>query len=440
MKSRFIWANQLRIGIFILFLLGNLFAQQADFNISKMKYGQERQFISARMLGLGGSGVAGGDAFSALYLNPALAGKTQKWLSINGGLIINKSEEDRSFPYYDSFGGFEDYGSFSFNKNWRPALYGNVIVQIPLEFVKDAALAFGYQPFMDFNYNYLEEVRDSESKADKLLGYNIIDHCGSMYLIPAAFSFSPYEQLTVAAQLGALTGSIDSTVTIEPKVDALSSIAKVEKTEKTLDNIPLVTTLGMHYQVNEQFAAAATVRLPYTIEFENKYSTSLADSLSKQYNQKLTYPMRLSAGIDYRFKNILEARIFIDINYEFWSNFEDDLNPDLDYNDTYSIKTGVEHIFFNKVPFRVGFCYSSLRETKDISRSVLTAGTGLYIKKIRIDFAAGISTLEYYQEDLFAESIYNGNSVFDFVDRTDMDRVKCSEFFARIDINYSFGE
>jgi hypothetical protein len=148
MKSRFIWANQLRIGIFIFFLLGNLFAQQADFNISKMKYGQERQFISARMLGLGGSGVAGGDAFSALYLNPALAGKTQKWLSINGGLIINKSEEDRSFPYYDSFGGFEDYGSFSFNKNWRPALYGNIIVQIPIEFVKDAALAFGYQPFM----------------------------------------------------------------------------------------------------------------------------------------------------------------------------------------------------------------------------------------------------------------------------------------------------
>jgi long-subunit fatty acid transport protein len=428
------------ITLFIFFLLGNLFAQQADFNISKMKYGQERQFISARMLGLGGSGVAGGDAFSALYLNPALAGKTQKWLSINGGLIINKSEEDRSFPYYDSFGGFEDYGSFSFNKNWRPALYGNVIIQIPLEFVKDAALAFGYQPFMDFNYNYLEEVRDSESKADKLLGYNIIDHCGSMYLIPAAFSFSPYEKLTVAAQLGALTGSIDSTVTIEPKVDVLSSIDKVEKTEKTLDNVPLVTTLGMHYQVNEQFAAAATVRLPYTIEFENKYSSSLADSLSKQYKQKLTYPMRLSAGIDYRFKNILEARIFIDINYEFWSDFEDDLNPDLDYNDTYSIKTGVEHIFFNKVPFRVGFCYSSLRETKNINRAVLTAGTGLYIKKIRIDFAAGISTLEYYQEDLFAESIYNGNSVFNFVDRTDMDRVKCSEFFARIDINYSFGE
>ena len=136
--------------------------------------------------------------------------------------------------------------------------------------------------------------------------------------------------------------------------------------------------------------------------------------------------------MDYRFQNILTARIFLDFIYTYWENFEDNWDESLNFDNTYNVRAGVEHIFFNKVPFRVGFNYTTLRESKNYSKTLLAIGSGFYLDQIRFDLAAGVSSLQYFQRDLYENANYGLES------STDADRVKWNEFYARIDLNYSF--
>ena len=96
----------------------SLFAQNVNLNFSKINYGNAVFFHNARSLGMGGTGIADGSSSSDFSINPALGVYNQSDLSVAAKGHFNKYQEDRSFPYYDSFGGFVDYGSYVFNENW----------------------------------------------------------------------------------------------------------------------------------------------------------------------------------------------------------------------------------------------------------------------------------------------------------------------------------
>ena len=121
-------------GLILMFIFcTNSFAQQLEMNFSRINYGYENQYITARSLGLAGAGVAGDDASASIFLNPALAVYSKSWLNLNTGLSVYKLEEDRSFPYYDNFGGFVDYGSYVYNKYWYSQFYSVLTSRLPFD-------------------------------------------------------------------------------------------------------------------------------------------------------------------------------------------------------------------------------------------------------------------------------------------------------------------
>lgn len=416
----------------IFFLFSSLLAQRADLNFSKMRYGQEIPVSPARLLALGGSGLAGGGTQGALMLNPALSMQAEKMIEFHVGGLTNHFEEDRSFPYYDSFVGFNDYGSYSFNAHWYHDFYGTLLVRLPLLFGQRVNLSAGYQPFMDFNYNYLEEVRDPVDKSDKLLGYNRIQHEGKLNSIPFGVAVSPFSRFSLGVQLSYLFGSIDSIVTIEPKLYPDMSIARTERAKKEIANTPLISKFGAHYQFSDHLALAGTVQLPFTVRFERKFTDSRIDTVINS-RQSFDYPISWGVGLDYRFTNPLEARLMMDFRYDLWSGFKDKNRTAFSFNDTYQFNTGVEHIFFDRVPFRVGFSFGNLRESKELTRTMLSIGTGFITQNVCVNIAGGVSSMEFYQNDLFAESVYN------LPERTDSDRVRTTEYFARLDFSYQLG-
>jgi long-subunit fatty acid transport protein len=143
--------------------------------------------------------------------------------------------------------------------------------------------------------------------------------------------------------------------------------------------------------------------------------------------------MRIAAGIDYRFVNPLQAHILFDVSYDFWSRFKDSARPDLSLNDTYTIRTGIEHVFFDQVPLRVGFAFGLIPENKELTRTLLTLGTGYTTNIWEINVSGGVSSMEFFQDDLYAESI------FGLDDRTESDRVKLTEYYVRMDLKVSVG-
>ncbi len=407
------------------------FAQRADFNQMKMRYGDDVSFTDARTLGLGGAGIAGGAVFSAASLNPALLSTGKGLVQFQTGMNLTKISEDRSFPYYDSFVGFNDYGSYTYNEHWYNRFQGTVIVRPPLSYLKGFTFAAAFLPFKDMQYDYREEVRDpsTSTKTDALLGYNSVVQNAFLYQISLAAAYEIMDNLSAGLQVGFLSGEIDSVMNIDPKVDNLMGAARREHLTKELDGLPITTTVGLRYAYNERLALGLSARMPYSVSFKNSF-TGPSDTTA--FTQTLTYPARLGAGLEYRFINVLAAKISFDFVYDFWSAFKDDRNP-TNFQDTYTIHTGVEHLFFDKIPLRAGFLFGTLRESKDFSRTVLTIGSGFETHHVNVNIAGGISSMQYYQDDYFADSIYGlGN-------RSDSDRVDVTQYFLRIDLNYTWG-
>lgn len=422
--------------IILLLLSVNSFSQQLEMNFSRIHYGDENQYLTARSLGLAGAGIAGDDAYASVLINPALAVYSESWLNLNTGLSIYKLEEDRSYPYYDNFGGFLDYGSYVFNKYWYSQFYGIITSKLPIENLMGLSVSTGFIPFQSFDYDYLEEVR-SNGYGDALLAYNHLTSEGVLNAIPFDIAFIPFNgklmdkhvSLALGGGINMLTGSIEQYNRIEPKTASLSDLEFELNYEKSLDNLPIIPSVGMQLRVGDRFSIGTALRLPCDVKFKNE--ATMPDT-TFIINQKLTYPMRLSFGTEYRFQNILEARIFTDFIYTFWEDFEDSEDEDLNFDNTYNIRAGIEHIFFNKVPFRVGFDYGTLRESKDYSQALLSAGTGFIVNNVKIDMAVGISSLTYRQLDMYDNANYGMESA------TDADQVQWNHLYARIDVNYSF--
>ena len=428
-------------GLILLFIFcTNSFAQQLEMNFSRINYGYENQYITARSLGLAGAGVAGDDASASIFLNPALAVYSKSWLNLNTGLSVYKLEEDRSFPYYDNFGGFVDYGSYVYNKYWYSQFYSVLTSRLPFDNLLGLSIATGFVPFQSFDYDYLEEVR-SDYYGDALLAYNQISSDGVLNAIPFNIAFKPVDKLlsdskisiAIGAGVKILTGSINQLKKVETKTASLSGLDYENKNKRDLDNLPVIPSAGIRIKIGDRFSFGSALRLPYDIKFINKiYETNALKDTAYTVDQKLSYPMKLSLGTEYRFQNILEARIFTDFIYTFWENFKDSETEDLNFDNTYNVRAGIEHIFFNKVPFRVGFDYGTLRESKNYSRAVLSAGTGIIMNNLQLDMAVGISSLVYRQADMFDNADYGMDSV------TDADRVRWNHLYIRMDVNYVF--
>lgn len=416
----------------ILLIATLVFAQQGNFNYDKMNYGVQTPFISARSMGMGGSGVAGGTVADAAALNPALLGGNSALVTLSGGLWLKRHLEDRAFPYYDSFVGFNDYGSYYYAAKWYQGFWGLVAFNIPVPALQGLNLAAGSLPFSSYDYDYEEEVRDPADQNDRLLGYNSIKQQGSFTQIPLIASYRLLPGLHIAGQVSFLRGRIESKRIINPHVAGFESSAMYQNYTKELDSNPLVTTLGLQYRMNNRLSVGAAFRLPYTMTFKRTFTDVLADTSAAQPDQTLDYPLRFAAGLEYRFENILEAKINVDFMYNFWSKFKDNLKAGTHFQDTYAFRLGVEHLFFDKVPLRAGFLYSTLRQSASFSRAVLTIGSGFAIRRVQVDFGGGVSNMDYYQEDMFPESIYGLN------DRSDSDRVSLTNYFLRADITYSF--
>ena len=426
--------------ISLLLISVNSFAQQLEMHLMRMDYGFENQYLTARSLGLAGAGVAGDDAYASVLINPALAVYSESWLNMNTGISIYKLEEDRSYPYYDNFGGFLDYGSYVFNKYWYSQFYGVITSRLPFESLMGLSIATGFIPFQSFDYDYLEEVRSSDY-GDPLLGYNHLTSEGVLNAIPFNVAFIPIngklldKQVTLAIGGGIkiLTGSVELNEKIEVKRAEYFDTVRQLKYERELDNLPVIPQVGIQIKYGDRFSIGSSLRLPYDLEFKNKvYIANISEDTSMIVNQKLSYPMRLSVGSEYRFQNILEARIFTDFIYTFWEDFEDSQKEDISFDNTFNIRAGIEHIFFNKVPFRIGFDYGTLRESKDYSQALLSAGTGFILNNVKVDMAVGISSLTYRQQDMYP------NENFGYENATDADQVQWNHLYARIDVNYAF--
>jgi hypothetical protein len=423
----------------LIFFTTSLLSQNVNLNESKMNYGEPYLFLNARSLGMGGSGIADGSNASDFLLNPALGVLNTSEFSFSAKNHFDKYQEDRAFPYYDSFGGFVDYGSYVFNENWYNNFSGSVNYALPEDLTEGVpiSIALAINPFLDFNYEYAEEVRTTGFN-DNILAYNKIQSDGILQEISFNLASEPIDDLAIGVNVGIINGEIDQSSSINPKDDNLENLRHKAIKKIGLKSYPIKFNFGINYIVTEFVSFGSKVSLPYTLKLQTKFNLESYDShpsypmINIKDDSNIEYPLSLGFGLNYKFTNILLARLNFDFEYTFWSDIKDNLNPDLRFEDTYRVMVGVEHIFMDKVPFRLGFNYAPLRENKNITKTIFTAGTGMVFDNFTLELSAGISSLTYNQLDMYDNALYGEVSRGENA----LDRVETDSFFGLIELNY----
>lgn len=405
--------------VFSFFLILLMSAAVGAQNYPSFPVGEYWQFPDARSLSMGGAGSVSLHTPGAILYNPAALTGIRQQLSAQVSLSGRKMEERRGYPLYDRFDGIIGNGIYAINNNFYFKPQGAIAFRLPVSTLPGLTLAAGSFTELDQDYLYNEEVRKNIF-GDSLMAYNRIEYSGGLqrYSIAAATGFSFLPGLSVGLQAGFLSGSLDYERSIifvkHPQQDQRVLI------NRTLDNTPVLFSIGATYKLNPRISGGLHVDLPYTV----KYTAS--DDAGQQIGEEIGYPLRLTTSWEYRARQLLQARLNVDFSYEFWSNslnyaskLSDVFNSPREYNDVYVIKVGLEQIFFNKIPFRVGMQYRNSYREKGTTRTLFSAGTGFLGDNWKVDLAGGVSKLEYRWPDLFDDTLFGGDRSNSSVDTVD---------------------
>lgn len=399
----------------MLLLAGILFAQ----NYPAFPVGEDWQFPDARTLGLAGAGSVSNTTVAALMLNPAALANHPAGLDITLSPALRNLEERRSFPIFDRFGDINQYGIYVINDNWKPVIQGGVQYSFgatPIPYLK--ALAVGVFNEIDQRYDYEEDVRQNEFPDDPL-ALNTISFDGKLIRYSLGAAFRVLENWSLGVQGGILNGDLEQTTAVS--FVGGSSEDYSESSSRSLKNTPLVLSLGTTFQANPRLSVGGHLRLPYTVDYDVVESATGAASQSDSYRESHEYPYQLTMGLEYRSQQILQARLNVDVTYEWWSAVEyerDGQAQDPNYDDVFKIKAGIEHIFFNQIPFQVGVQYRTFFLDHRNTRLLFSAGTGFMGRNWEVGAAGGFCRVDYPYPDLFDDQLYGGdrsNSLFDDV-------------------------
>ncbi|MFZ0390540.1 MAG: hypothetical protein WAN36_08765 [Calditrichia bacterium] len=415
---------------FLLFLTSSLWAQSYPF----FPIGRYWHFPDARSLSMGGAGSVSLNTPGAMFYNPAALVQIPATAAAQLSLSGHKLDERRSYPLYDRFDGIIGKGVYAINNNWYFQPQGAIAVQLPGNVLPNLTLAAGSFTEIDQNYQYTEEVRQNIF-GDSLLAYNRIQIDGSLrrYGIAVAAEMPNLPALSLGIQAGILDGSLDYDREIDWVRRDSSEIQA--QTRRSLDNTPLVLSFGGIYRIHPRLSAGLSASLPYTVKYVDK---------EKGANEEIGYPMQLTAAMEYRPQQELKARLNVDFTYEFWSgveyksNLAGNISSADNFSDAFVLKAGIEHIFFNHLPFRVGMQYrNSFREvgnTAKFSQTLLSAGTGFSSANWQVEVAGAFSSATYRWPDLFDDAQFGGDRSASLIDDVDN-----SFFFGRLTLSYYFG-
>ncbi|MCB0306540.1 MAG: hypothetical protein KDI38_22450 [Calditrichaeota bacterium] len=406
----------MRLIVSILTLLlgfaGALLAQ----NEPAFPIGEQWQFPDARTLGMGGAGSVSNTSAAALLQNPAALAGNEAGLHLQLSPSGRKLEERRAFPIYDRFGSFLTDGIYAVNEHWFTQVQGGLqynFETIPLL----KSLALGAYSEYDQNYTYEEEVRENDFEREQApFAYNKLNYDGSLTRYAFGAAFQPAASVHAGVQVGILNGELKDERSIIFVRNSDQNIRQ-ENTRK-LANTPLVAALGAIYQVNPYLALGSHLRLPYTVDYDVQ-PNSFGASEDEPYSESIEYPMLLNVGLEYRGQQAFQARLNVDVSYEWWSQVDvtrDNAVAADGFDDVVQIKAGIEHLFFEQVPFLVGIQYRTTYQDRRNTRLMFTGGSGFTGRFWRVDVAAGFSKVDYRASDLFADALFGGDRSANAID------------------------
>ncbi|MCD4795598.1 MAG: hypothetical protein K8R49_00285 [Candidatus Cloacimonetes bacterium] len=419
--------------ILLLLTMYNLYS----YSILESETGNYVANFDARSTAMGSAIASGGNNLFDALINPANLGFVQNKLGCQFTALVLKDADNRSLPMYNSFDAYCDDATYASNINYFSDYAFGAHYSMKFSDI-NSAVSVIYRPFISFDSNYSEEVRNNHNSDNNeyppIIAKNYIDSEGAINSLSFLTAFTYKDFVSCGIEVSRLLGDSDEERSIIWSDQALEKLDILTDTTNTLTREfeAFQVKVGGKVKINQRlgFGIAFSPKIEFDVtgdkdgvDVENAvYTYTGFDSLdiptdSLMYSEFIT-PTRLRAGISYEPRNIMKTYFNCDIEYIKWS----DVNSL--YDDELSYYIGIEHSLKNKMPIRLGFNYQTCYSLHQHSGKVFadrvtipafTAGTGFtFLENFNFDVSFEFSTRQYEALDLFPDSFYDYDELWEF--------------------------
>lgn len=402
-------------------LVGNLFS----YSLLDRDAGNMVNNPDARLMAMGGAGTGGSTNFMGALLNPANLSTLEERMGVQLSVGVMKNDDDRALAMYDFFDGYVSDATYASNTNFYDEYSFAGYYSYKMNDLNLTG-AISYNPFLDFNVNYEEEVRnDGNSDGNsypQILAYNLIEGEGSVNALGYTLAATYQNKYSLGLYFAMLSGDNDYTKEIHWTDYALIQNSGLEdaKYKEKIEYDGSMLKIGAQYSLNNR----VNFGLSFQPEIDIDVSTEI-DSVSSASTFKL--PSQLRGGIVYMPRNIAKTYFNMDVEMVDWES----INSVFDKTINYYI--GVEHKFQYGVPLRFGFRYvteyraQAGEYAEKITSPTFTAGSGFQIMgNLKLDLGIEFTNREYEDMDMFMDGFYNETGLWTNIspqDRTTPDTV-----------------
>ena len=360
-------------------------------------YGTPEIGLSARSRGMGGAGAAlEGGVFSLVDNPAALALAKGTRLEIVAG--VGRVSENRFVPLFDTFDSYVDETAIAVNDNLYGTANGGALYE------RGWVVAAGVFQRFDPRYDYYDERR-STATTDQLLAERFIRTTGviNSFTIGGAVPFGIrgaeryFTRGAVGASVNWYYGNLEDRDALVPHATTVSGY--VETLNRSLTGLSL--TVGGTVEVSERVRAALAWETGPLLT--NEFSASIDDSVisTPPLSRGLHLPPRVQGGIAYRPRNTMLTTFAMDVIWMPWSWIHDEMAPGQELLDTWDVRFGLEHVYYNRLPGRIGFRYQRSYEMREADRVTFTLGGGYQVDRFALDLSTELGKRVSRQEPVW---------------------------------------
>lgn len=409
-----------------------LFAQPVSaYTMLDSAFGTPVDAGNPRAAAMASVGVSLYQGSSTLIHNPAMLGYMEDRGLVELNLGFSTLTEDRFQPVYDSFSSYVTETTIASNKNSYGLLQGGALFRLG----PDRAMALGLGIFdrYVFDYDYAEEIRDNTnfstpSGRDEVVQLRRYELQGRLRSVSMGYGVRLLPQLSLGLGLHRYFG------TLENRVD-ITSFPRANPGDHELLSDPgnaafrhelagWSWSLGVSGSVHTHLDLGVSYEGPFTV----KGAFSSPDSVLGRwypYDQsetvmeigggdvELKYPGTLSMGLTLRPQNVLSTVFSLELVHRWWSEVYRDSYRAATFTsagearNTWDVRLGLEHVFYNNMPARFGFRYLENYADRESARSIFSAGLGYEAAGFGVDLG-----LQYHRQTTRQDYIFDPTLVW----------------------------
>ncbi|MCB5260005.1 MAG: hypothetical protein M0Q19_00670 [Candidatus Cloacimonetes bacterium] len=395
--------------------------------------------LDARSFAMGGAGVFNNMRPGSIANNPANITNQGKFagFTING--MINRAEDTRMLPLYNSFDNYVDDSVYASNINAYTDFSGAAFASAGFGGLRFGVGAY-HTPYISFSGKYTEEIRNNRNTDDdgypEKIAQNDIDNQGALIktgmALSAAYKFADFWDVNLGFDYGLLTADVEQETTIRWSDWAQETVGEdvvLPEYTRTRDwelegeqmKIGAAFRLGPRFGVGLTYSPKTTLDVTgKDFTFREAYRNTPMDSTNVDMDGDYDLPAEFKFGFSYFPRNIMRTEFSIDLEMLQYSDV------DSLYDDIFNFYAGVEHHITNRVPLRLGFqavsnYFQTIEEAvneagntvtfvspKKVINPMITAGSSVQLyKNVVLDLGFGYGWREYQALDLFGDKYYD---------------------------------